>query len=65
MSDEHVPNDIQLLKIELHKLNEKIDALTNVLNVHIVFIENVFDYVKKPLFFVVDKINNIFLLNDK
>jgi hypothetical protein len=59
------PTDIQLLKIEIRSLNNKIDVLTNSLNTHINFVENIFKYVKKPLFFMVEKINNIFLLNDK
>lgn len=59
------PNDIKLLKIEILSLNNKIDTLTNALNTHINFVENIFNYVKKPLFFIVEKINNIFLLNDK
>ncbi len=65
MIDEHDPNDIQLLKMEIHDLNNKIDALTNNLNTHIKFVEHIFNYVKKPLFFIVEKINNIFLINDK
>ncbi len=59
------PTDIQLLIIEIQSLNNKVDTLTNALNVHINFVENIFKYVKKPLFFIIEKINNIFLLNDK
>ncbi len=58
-------SELQLLKVEINNLNNKIDILTNSLNTHINFIENVFNYVKRPMFYVVDKINNIFLLNNK
>ena len=64
MTDDN-PNDIQILKTEIHNLNNKIDTLTYALSTHINFVENIFNYVKKPLFFMLDKINNIFLINDK
>jgi hypothetical protein len=72
MNDNINSNDFYLLNIEIAKLNRKIDDLTiqiddsnKIVVNHINFIESVYNYIRRPLFFMVNKINNIFLLNDK
>ena len=63
MKDEVSPSDLYLLEIQ--KLNKKVDDLNNMLINHINFIENVYNMVHAPLLYIVNKINNNFLLNDK
>jgi hypothetical protein len=63
MENDIVSRDLYILEIQ--KLNNKIDILNNRLENHINLIENIYNGIKKPLFFIMNRINNIFLLNDK
>jgi hypothetical protein len=65
-------NDKDAILIEFRKLHEKIsfleskiDKSSEILYDHINFIHKVFDIVKTPLFFIMNKVNIIFLSNDK
>jgi hypothetical protein len=65
-------NDKDYILIELRKLHEKISILESkidksntILFDHISFIHKVFDKLKTPLFFIMNKVNTIFLVNNK
>ena len=59
---------------ELHKINKRLDTIEDRLVKieekcdkmisHIFFIENTYDRIKKPFNFIIDKINNNYLLTD-
>ncbi len=58
-------NEIKKLQAQILNLEQKVDGANSVLNNHIEFIDGVFDYIKKPLFFLMNKVNNLLLLDEK
>jgi hypothetical protein len=58
-------NEIKQLRLQITNLELKVDNTNGVLINHIGFINNVFDMIKKPLFFIVNRINSVFLLENK
>jgi len=54
-------DEIRNLKMQLEHLERKIDNGNNILNNHINFINNVFDTIKKPLYYILNKVNTVLL----
>lgn len=57
--------EIRKLHEKINTLESKIDKSNEILFDHINFIHKVFDVLKTPLFFIMNKINIIYLLNNK
>jgi len=58
-------NEIKNLRAQIICLEQKVDNANGVLVNHINFINNVFDTIKKPLFFIMNKINNVLQIEDQ
>ncbi len=56
--------EIKRLNLQVEKLEQKVENANIILIEHIGFINSVFYAIKKPLFFIMDKINNNLLLNN-
>lgn len=64
---EEILNEIKTLKIEIRNLSDKIDFLTKKtdeiknssvkMTNHIDFVENIYDRIKKPFYFLINKID--------
>jgi hypothetical protein len=57
--------EIKNLQIQISNLEQRVDNTNNVLINHIGFINKVFDTIKLPLFFIMNKINDLLMLENK
>lgn len=65
-------DEIKQLRLQVYTMNQtitsleqRVDKTNDVLVSHIGFINSVFNRIKAPLFFVVDKINNFLRIEDQ
>jgi hypothetical protein len=57
-------DEIKQLRIQVANLEQKVDNANGVLINHIGFIDNVFNSIKRPLFFIMNKVNGLLQLED-
>ena len=62
--NEDLLKEIRLIRETVENLEKKIDNTNNVLVTHISFINRVFDTIKQPLFYVMNKVNSLLLLEN-
>jgi hypothetical protein len=56
--------EIKKLQNKVETLENRVDHANNVLINHIGFIDNVFNSIKRPLFFIMNKVNGLLLLEN-
>ncbi len=56
--------EIRKLRTQVENLEDQINNTKLILVNHISFIDSVFNTIKRPLFFVMNKVNNILLLEN-
>jgi len=54
--------EIKALRTKVENLEQHVNTTNSVIIDHIGFINGVFDTIKKPLFYVMNKVNNLLLL---
>jgi len=57
--------EIRLLREKVCLLEKEIHNTNNTLVNHIEFINNVYESIKRPLTYIMNKVNNVFLLDNK
>jgi hypothetical protein len=57
--------EIKKLQIQISNLEKRVNNTNGVLINHIGFINNVFDTIKRPLFFIMNKINGLLQLEEQ
>lgn len=57
-------DEIKQLRNKVETLENKVDNANGVLINHIGFINGVFDTIKRPLFFIMNKVNGLLLLEN-
>ncbi len=57
-------NEIKKLQIQIINLEQKINNTNELFVNHINFINNVFDKIKQPLFFIMNKVNSLLQLEN-
>lgn len=63
--ENEILDEIRKLHEKINTLENKIDNSNKILFNHINFIHKVFEKLKSPLFFIMNKVNTIFLSIDK
>lgn len=58
-------NEVKILRIEVEQLKNGVNTANNVLVEHINFIDNIFNTVKRPFFFIMNKINKILISEEE
>jgi hypothetical protein len=58
-------DEIKQLRTQVANLEQRVDNANNVLINHIGFIDNVFNTIKRPLFFIMNKVNGLLQLEDR
>jgi hypothetical protein len=61
VSNSELLNEIKKLRSIIENLEHKVDNTNGVIINHIKFINSVFDTIKKPLYFIMNKINALLL----
>lgn len=57
--------ELKSLKDQIKEMEQKNENNSKILIDHIEFINKVFNYVKSPLFYLVDKINKLYLIKNE
>lgn len=56
--------EIKKLQMQIVNLEKRVDSTNNILINHIGFINNVFNTIKRPLLFIMNKVNVLLQLED-
>ena len=64
ISNEELFNEIKKLQAQISDMRYGVDNTNSILINHIGFINKVFDTIKKPLFFIMNKVNSLLTLEN-
>ena len=59
ISNSDLLNEIKKLQAQITNMEQRIDNANNILINHIGFIDRVFDTIKRPLFYLMNKVNQL------